>query len=120
MKVFKADFVDPDNATGIVSSVPTNSIIDYLQCLKLNITVETKPFIKVGTKYSTAVSYIHENHINIDNNEEIERANVDLYKKEFYEGTIEIKGFPENAKVSEVRKKITDELKTQGKAFVFF
>ncbi|MHB8361249.1 MAG: leucine--tRNA ligase [Thermoplasmataceae archaeon] len=120
LKVFKAEFVDPDNATGIVSSVPTNSIIDYLQCLKLGITIDTKPFIKIGTKYSTAVSYIHENHINIDNSEEIERANVELYKKEFYEGTMEIKGFPENMKVSEVRKKITDELKAQGNAFVFF
>ncbi|MHB1492168.1 MAG: leucine--tRNA ligase [Thermoplasmataceae archaeon] len=119
LKVYEAEFVDPDNATGIVASVPSNSIIDYLECKKKGMNYASIQFIRVGGKYSTAESFLVEKKGNVNDPESVSMANSELYKVEFYEGVMDYPGFKDK-RVSEARDEISKTMKEKGNAFTFY
>ena len=102
LKVYSADFVNPNNATGIVASVPGNSIIDFLECRKLGIKYDQRNFIRVGNSFSSAEHFLKSHKVDLSDPEAIARANSELYKTEFYEGIMDYSGF-EGKKVSKAR-----------------
>ena len=119
LKVYSADFVDPNNATGIVASVPSNSIIDYIECKKLGIKYEMRNFIRVGNSFSSADYFLKMHKVNLSDPEAIGRANSELYKIEFYEGIMDYPGF-EGKKVSSAREEIGITLKAKNSAFIMY
>lgn len=119
LRVYSADFVDPNNATGVVASVPSNSIIDFLECKKLGINYEQRKFIKVGDNYSSAESFLKIHKVDLSDPEAIARANSELYKIEFYEGVMDYPEF-KGKKVSKAREEIGNTLKTKNSAFIIY
>ena len=119
LKVYSADFVDPNNATGIVASVPGNSIIDFLECRKLGIKYDQRNFIRVGNSFSSAEQFLKSHKVDLSDPEAIARANSELYKTEFYEGIMAYSGF-EGKKVSKAREEIGNTLKTNKNAFIIY
>ncbi len=119
--VLEATFVDPDNGTGVVYSVPGHSVWDYVALpegerrgLPIVISMPEKSAATVENLVSKmGIS-------SVDDNEKILEATQFLYKEEFYNGIMDDNcGIISGMKVSEGREKIKSKLINDGKAIKF-
>lgn len=125
--ILPSSFVDPNNATGIVMSVPAHAPFDWIALKeakengildKLGIE-EIKPIsiIKIeGFGEFPAIEICEKFGINsLKQKEELEKATKEIYKKEFHLGILkENCGKFAGKKVSEIKEELIEEIKQKG------
>jgi len=137
--ILPAEFVDTDNATGVVMSVPAHAPYDYVAIEELKRNDRLKEFgidrsviesiqpivlIRVeGEKEGIPAKQIVE-EMGIRSQEETEKldkATNTLYKKEYHKGILlEVTGGYAGMKVSEVKESIQSDLTSKGIGDVFY
>lgn len=115
LRIYENKFIDPDNATGIVYSVPGHSVNDLYYTKELGFKIEPIHIIKVDGKISKA-----ENLIKSSNSDDIKELNSQLYRTEFYQGKMTNTGVIDEMSVQEAREKIKTDLLNQKRAFIFY
>ncbi len=135
--ILPAEFVDPDNATGVVYSVPAHAPYDYQALIDLQKNEdylkkfglnaervrEIKPIKIIDIKgYKLPARDICEKMgIKDQNDPRLEEATQIIYKDEFYSGVLNEKcGRFAGIKIEEIKDKVKDWLKGEGKADVFY
>ncbi len=116
--VLKAEFVDPDNGTGIVYSVPGHSIFDYIYYNKNGIKNNLKKVVKVDRNVS--VESLVEKYDLEKNSERLKDATQELYKEEFYNGTLINSGRYSGMSVEAGREAIKREMQEKNLAYIFY
>jgi leucyl-tRNA synthetase len=138
LPLYPALFVEADNGTGFVMSVPAHAPYDYraLEDLKNNVSlqkefglrsVEVKPIAVIesddysGTDVIPSKQIINKFNIQDQTDTEIEKATNELYSHEFYKGkmlqnTGKYGGMP----VSEAKDKVKSEILMSGDADIMF
>ena len=116
--VLKAEFVDPDNGTGIVYSVPGHSIFDYIYYNKNGIKNNLKKVVKVDRNVS--VESLVEKYDLEKNSERLKDATQELYKEEFYNGTLINSGRYSGMSVEAGREAIKMEMQEKNLAYIFY
>ena len=129
--ILPAAFVDPDNGSGIVYSVPAHAPMDYtaLRDLKRDLTtldrfhlsmeeingIEPVPLISIpGIGEFPAVEIIEKMGIKNQLDSRIDEATNEIYKKEFHQGILNKNaGEFQSRRVSEVKSLIIQELKSK-------
>ncbi|RLI86084.1 MAG: leucine--tRNA ligase, partial [Archaeoglobales archaeon] len=137
--ILPAEFVDTDNATGVVMSVPAHAPYDYVAIeelkrnedvlkefdidRKLIESIQPIVLIKVEEGESIPAKQIVE-EMGIESQEEAEKldkATKTLYKKEFHKGVLlEITGSYAGMKVAEIKEKIQNDLISKGIGDIFY
>jgi|Deesub1362A_J573_1020465.scaffolds.fasta_scaffold00850_13 leucyl-tRNA synthetase len=141
--ILPADFVDLDNATGIVMSVPAHAPYDYIaiEDLKRSDIAEKyrigkemlesiKPIVLIKIENENANSsdtevpakeITEELGIKTQSDPELEKATKLLYKKEFHKGILlEITGEYAGMKVSQIKDKLQRDLIEKGIGDIFY
>lgn len=137
--VLPGSFVDSDMATGVVYSVPAHAPFDYVALrdlqtndelikkygLNTSIIKNIKPVIIIdiiGYKKEPAIEAVEKR--GIKNQSEavlIEEATKEVYKDEFYKGTLNGKCAEfSGLKITDVKDKVKNKLIKQEKAFTFY
>ncbi|WMT51156.1 MAG: leucine--tRNA ligase [Ferroplasma sp.] len=116
--VLKAEFVDPDNGTGIVYSVPGHSIFDYIYYRKEGIKNNLKKVVKVDRNVS--VESLVQKYDLENNSERLKDATQELYKEEFYNGTLINSGKYSGMSVEAGREAIRKEMLERNIAYIFY
>ncbi len=116
--VLTASFVDPDNGTGIVYSVPGHSIFDYIYYEKNSIKNKIRKVVKVDSNIS--VKFLVEKYDLVNNDGKLKEATQELYKEEFYNGTLINSGEYSGMSVEEGREAIRKEMQEKHLAFIFY
>ena len=116
--VLNAEFVDPDNGTGIVYSVPGHSIFDYIYYNKNGIKNNLKKVVKVDRNVS--VESLVEKYDLEKNSERLKDATQELYKEEFYNGTLINSGRYSGMSVEAGREAIKREMQEKNLAYIFY
>ncbi len=137
--VLPADFVDPDNATGIVMSVPAHAPFDYIAIMDLKrtgvldkyqigkeIIQELEPIVLIeieGEDYSIPARDVAEK-LGVKNQHDtdlLDKATKTVYKKEFHKGVMmENTGKYSGLKVSVAKDRIHEDLIKGGNGDVFY
>jgi leucyl-tRNA synthetase len=81
IKVFANSNINPDQATGIVYSVPGHSVMDLKYVTDLKLAIDPIYVITINGALSNASNYILKYS-------DMDEANKEIYKKEYYEGTM--------------------------------
>ncbi len=117
--VFEAKFVNTDNATGIVMSVPTHAPFDYIALRDINKLneVNLKYLIESNVKVEEIIKKLNIN--SQEDKEKLEKATKKVYKEEFHKG-IFIFGEYKGKKVSEVKELVKKDLLKKNLADVFY
>jgi len=119
--IFGAEFVDMDNATGVVMSVPAHAPYDFVALRDLGANIEPIVIISSGNKDVPAKEIVEELKIKDQNDPELEKATKILYKREFHTGVmLENTGKFAGMKVSEAKEKVEKELKDLKVGDVFY
>ena len=138
--ILPAEFVDTDNATGVVMSVPAHAPYDYIAIedlkkredylkkfgLDKTIVERLKPIVLIeieGEKHSIpAKEIVEELGIESQNDvEKLEKATKILYKKEFHKGVLmDITKQYAGIKVSQIKDKLTRDLIEKGIGDIFY
>ncbi len=120
-KVYSSSFVDPDNGTGIVYSVPGHSIFDYIALREKSIGIEPVKLISMPGK-ATVESLVSEYKIkSTEDRAALLEATQRLYKEEYYSGKMMDNCGPlSGMSVVEARNRIIEILKENGGAFTFY
>ncbi len=141
--ILPAEFVDTDNATGVVMSVPAHAPFDYIALKDLEKDEETlkkyglnkrmiesiieripsKVLIKIeGEHYKIpAGDVVHELGIENQMDENLEKATKIVYKKEFHNGImLDIAGEYSGMRVALAKDKIHADLLSKGIGDVFY
>ncbi|MEG9195295.1 MAG: leucine--tRNA ligase [Candidatus Methanoglobus sp.] len=119
--IFGAEFVDMDNATGVVMSVPAHAPYDFVALRDLGANIEPIVIISSGNKDVPAKEIVEELKIRDQNDPELEKATKILYKREFHTGVmLENTGKFAGMKVSEAKEKVEKELKDLKVGDVFY
>ena len=121
--VLPAEFVDPDQATGVVYSVPAHAPYDLIALMDLGLYGKIKP-IKVisieGYSDFPAEDAIRKHGARSQRDvKQLDDATDEIYKEEFYRGVMAIGPFA-GEKVSEVKQKVISWLVERGHAFTFY
>ncbi|KAA8922201.1 MAG: leucine--tRNA ligase [Thermoplasma sp.] len=114
VKVYQADFVDPDNGTGIVYSVPSHSVYDYVYYRKKR-GKDFPVIIEAPVKMEDI-----ESKFDLNTYEGREEATRELYRNEFYYGKMVNSGQYTGMTVREARESVKRDLIASGNAFVFY
>ncbi len=137
--ILPAEFVDPDNATGVVMSVPAHAPFDYIAIRDLetrgtlekygidrSIIKELDPIVLIqieGENYQIPAKEVVE-ELGIKNQNEIElldKATKTVYKKEFHKGIMmENTGKYAGMKVSTAKDRIHEDLIKSGDGDIFY
>jgi leucyl-tRNA synthetase len=137
--ILPAEFVDTDNATGVVMSVPAHAPYDYvaLEDLKRNeellkefgidkslIEIEPIVLIKIeGEKYEVPAKEVVE-ELGITSQEQkdmLDKATKIVYKKEFHKGVLlETTGKYAGMKVSQIKEVLQKDLISMGIGDIFY
>ena len=137
--VLPAEFVDPDNATGVVMSVPAHAPFDYIAITDLErtgildrygiereIIQELEPVVLIEIEdenYSIPAKDVSE-EIGVRNQNDadlLDRATKIVYKKEFHKGVMmDNTGKYAGLKVSVAKDRVHEDLIKSGKGDVFF
>lgn len=118
--IVEGKFVDPDNATGIVYSVPYHSIWDYVALKDAGIKVEPIKVIELEDEESMEDIMRKFNISSLSDRERLEEATKYLYEKEFYHGRI-IRGEYSGKSVREIKDRIVEDyVSRKGIAFKFY
>lgn len=118
IEVIRADFVDPDNGTGVVYSVPGHSIFDYLYYGKNNTKSKIKNVVEVKSKISVE-SLIKKYGLEHDESK-LKEATQELYKEEFYNGLLINSGIYNGMTVASGREVIKNDLLDKKMAVIFY
>ncbi len=137
--ILPADFVDPENATGVVYSVPSHAPFDWvalrdlqnsksmIQGFKLDFEVikaiQPISIISIGGYGEhPAIELVDKMKINTQTETvKLEEATETLYRAEFYGGVMKENTGPfASRKVSEIKEEVVTFLKKQNRAFLFF
>ncbi len=136
--ILPAEFVDTDNATGVVMSVPAHAPYDYIaiEDLKRNESVlkrygieeivkSIKPIVLIrieGEDYEVpAKDVVEELNIADQNDPNLEKATKIVYKKEYHKGVLlDVTGKYAGMKVSEVKEVIQRDLIERGIGDIFY
>jgi leucyl-tRNA synthetase len=136
--ILPAEFVDTDNATGVVMSVPAHAPYDYvaIEDLKKNeellrkygiedVVKSIEPIVLIrieGEKYEIpAKEVVEEIGIKDQNDPNLEKATKIVYKKEYHKGILlEITGKYAGMKVSEIKDVLQRDLIEQGIGDIFY
>ncbi len=136
--ILPASFVDPDNATGVVYSEPSDAPFDYVALMELkrnpeklreygldpSIIKDIEP-IKIidvpGVEGHHAGVVVEKMGITSQNDPRLVEATKIVYKEQYYKGKMivddpEFKGLS----VSEAKEKIKKKLESMGMAFTFY
>jgi len=137
--VLPAEFVDPDNATGVVMSVPAHAPFDYVAIKDLersgilemygigrDVIEKLKPVVLIeieGEKHVVPAEAITE-ELGIKNQNDVElldRATKLVYKREFHRGVMmENTGKYSGMKVSIAKDRVHEDLIKSGNGDVFY
>ena len=137
--ILPADFVDVDNATGVVYSVPGHAPFDYVALRDLwqdpsgleqyGISAEEVRDIKIvmmveiegGSEFLTKDTVEKLGITSQADGAELEEATQEVYKAEFYEGVMMDNCGPfAGRKVSDVKDDVVEWLNTQNRGDVFY
>ncbi len=113
--VYIADFVDPDNATGVVYSVPGHAIYDYYYIKKLGLKLNIKKVIAID---NISVEKLLERYGYEEKS--LKEATQELYKAEYYNGILINSGNYSGLSVKDARDKIKNDLISSGKAIIVY
>ncbi len=123
IRAYQNEFVDPDNATGIVYSVPGHSVMDYVALRAMHLDLDPKIVIRVPDDSDSSVSNLVKK-LKIegpDDKDRINEATQILYRDEFYSGIMNSdSGILSGIKVSEAREVITSALAKDGNVFSIY
>ncbi len=136
--ILPAVFVDPDNATGIVYSEPSDAPYDYVALMELKKNpdilkkygvppevlekIEPRKIIEVpGISGHHAAVVVEEMRIKSQTDPMLVDATREVYRKQYYRGVMivdhpEIRGL----KVSEAKEAVKAMLIKEGRAFIFY
>lgn len=121
VQILPANFVDMDNATGVVMSVPAHAPYDFVALKEFGAKIEPIVIIASGNKDLPAKEVVEELKIKDQNDPELDKATKILYKREFHTGVmLENTGKFAGMKVSEAKDQVERELKELGLADVFY
>ncbi|MFH1327399.1 MAG: leucine--tRNA ligase [Candidatus Bathyarchaeota archaeon] len=136
LPIFPASFVDPNNVTGVVMSVPAHAPYDYIALEDMkkhpadfkdySITPDdidkVKPISIISLpEYSEfpAADVIHKLKINNQNDLHLEEATKEVYRHEFHNGHMnENTGEYRGLAVAEAKEKVKEDLISRGKVFI--
>lgn len=119
--ILPANFVDTDNATGVVMSVPAHAPYDYVALKELGLDIEPVVIIGTDIKGIPAKEIVEQLGIKRQDDPELEKATKILYKKEFHTGImLDNTGKFAGMKVSEAKEKIEEELISLKLAEIFY
>lgn len=117
VEILPASFVDPDNGTGIVMSVPAHAPYDYQALIDLKI--DLKPIVIIESeKYKgkvPAYEIIKAFNVKDQDDPKLENATTELYSHEFYNG-IMMNGKYAGKSVREARELVKEDLIRDKKA----
>ncbi len=134
--ILPAEFVDPDNATGVVYSVPAHAPYDYQALVDLqkneeylkrfglsknDVEIEPIKIIDIKGYDMPARDICEKMGIKGQNDSRLEEATQIIYKDEFYSGILNerCKQFA-GIKINEIKDEVKNWLKSLGKADVFY
>src|SRR3972149_8824796 len=120
--ILAAEFVDPENATGIVMSVPSHAPYDWAGLMDLPSKIKPISIIETpGFGEHPAIEIIEKLGIKDQNDNRLDEATKELYRKEFYDGIIskKIKKYG-GIKVSEATEKLTKDFLMKNYAELFW
>lgn len=123
VSVYTSDFVDPDNGTGIVYSVPGHAVWDYIALKSAGIDFTPVKVLELtGADRSTVESLIDELGIkSLSDSVKIKEATQRLYKIEFYDGKLlSNNGSFSGMKTEAAREAIKKELFEKEQGFIFY
>lgn len=123
IKAYLSSFVDPDNGTGIVYSVPGHAVWDYMAIKEAGLNLEPIKVLELaGTDKSTVESLVNEMGIqSLNDGEKIKEATQRLYKLEFYDGRMLGNNGNFSGMGSEkAREGIKNELFKNREGFIFY
>ncbi|MHA1965374.1 MAG: leucine--tRNA ligase [Candidatus Thorarchaeota archaeon] len=137
--ILPADFVDVDNATGVVYSVPGHAPFDYVALRDLwqdpsdlekygisadevrDIEIVMMVVIEGGSEFLTKDTVEKLGVTSQADGERLEEATQEVYKAEFYEGVMMDNCGPfAGRKVSEVKDDVVEWLESQNRGDVFY
>ncbi len=135
--ILPAEFVDPDNATGVVYSVPAHAPYDYqaLEDLKRNeeyirqynlnpeeiSKIEPIKIIDIEGYDVPAKDICQKMGIKDQNDPRLEEATQSIYKDEFYSGVLNERcGKFAGLKINEIKNEVKDWLKEINRGDVFY
>ncbi len=132
--ILPAEFVDTDNATGVVMSVPAHAPYDYVAIEDLKktsegklkeIVMEIEPIVLIkieGEDYKIpAKEIVEELGIKDQNDPNLEKATKIVYKKEFHKGyLLETTGKYAGKRVSNIKDELQRDLIEMGVGDVFY
>ncbi|MDD5417822.1 MAG: leucine--tRNA ligase [Candidatus Nanoarchaeia archaeon] len=121
LSMHPADFVNPENATGIVMSVPTHAPYDYI-ALK-DIHANFKPIHLIDTPglgKNPAIKLVEDMKIqNQHEHEKLEKATKQIYKMEFHKGLLnENCGKYKGLMVKDCKERISKDFIKEGYAVI--
>jgi leucyl-tRNA synthetase len=122
LPVFETGFVDPDNGTGVVYSVPGHSVWDYVARMDMAENLNVPVIIEVDSRKTDMKSIISSYGIRgLGDTVKIRDATQFLYREEFYKGVMAGNNGKYSGKtVKEARELIKNDLMTDGDAFIFY
>ncbi len=116
--ILPAKFVDPDNATGFVYSVPGHAPYDFVALKEAKVNIEPIRIIESKMKVEEVIK---EMNIKDQTDKKLEEATEIVYKDEFYFGKLNEKcGKFAGMSVKEAKEKVKEELISKGAAFIFY
>jgi leucyl-tRNA synthetase len=136
--ILPAQFVDPDNATGIVYSEPSDAPYDYVALVELKrnpdllkeygidpsqvTSIEPVKIIDIpGIKGHHAEEVVKNAGIESQNDPRLEEITSEVYKEQFYKGIIRVDDPEFNGlSVRDAREKMKNKLYMQGYAIPFY
>ncbi|MBO8182103.1 MAG: leucine--tRNA ligase [Archaeoglobus sp.] len=133
--ILPAEFVDTDNATGIVMSVPAHAPYDYVAIEDLKkselaekyglkeILEKIQPIVLISAGESgiPAKNIVEEMDIKDQNDPALERATKLLYKKEFHKGVLlDVTGEYSGMQVSQIKDRLQRDLIEKGIGDIFY
>ncbi|HLH85246.1 MAG TPA: leucine--tRNA ligase, partial [Thermoplasmataceae archaeon] len=121
VKVYRSTFVDPDNGTGVVYSVPGHAVWDYIALKETGAHEEPVNVITSADRdFPTVENLVKKYGIrSLSDSDRIREATQDLYKAEFYQGVMNDRNGPYSGRsVREARELIKSDLIRMGKAFI--
>jgi len=117
--ILAADFVDPENTTGIVMSVPSHAPYDYVALRDLKSKIKPISIIETSQVFGEhpAIEIVEKMGIKDQNDPKLEAATKEVYRKEFYGGVLKkAAGKYAGLKVSEAKEKLSKEFIKKGYA----
>lgn len=120
--VFHSDFVNPDNGTGIVYSVPGHSIYDYVALLEGDRIQDLKKVISMEDREMNVENLVKKFRISgLKDVDSLNEATQVLYKEEYYSGRMMDNSGPiSGMNVKDARDRIDEILRSSDLAFTFY